>query len=452
MTILRMTTYVLLAVSIFVNGCGDDTKVTGAATPPPAPPAATNRIDVPASVRQNLGITFVKVERRPVRQTIRAPGEFRPRHEARREYHAMVPGRVELIVKSMQSVKTGDPLARIDSPEWRQRQHEAVEAEGEIKLAEAALQVAEAARTEAEHTATFLRTRLEKLNELSVRRVELEGELATRHAQVPRLAAEVRARQIELAEAREHYQSILNVLSSLSGTPRDRLLATVERDGETLPYWRALDKLLLSAEADGVVEPPPVTNGGWSETGTLVLATTDPSLVHFHADAPQSEMARLRDGLPVKIAPPQGGSIGLDAAVDGTLRIGLEAHSEDRTIPLYSMPMTLPAWAKPGMAGYLEVFVDGTEAAELAIPTSAIVRDELKLVFYRRDPKDPDKVYPVEADLGVSDGRWTVVNSGVADGDEVVLEGAYALKLIGGRQQAPPGYHYHADGSLHKDH
>ncbi len=33
----------------------------------------TNRIDIPPSVRQNLGITFVTVEKRPVRSTVRLP-------------------------------------------------------------------------------------------------------------------------------------------------------------------------------------------------------------------------------------------------------------------------------------------------------------------------------------------------------------------------------------------
>jgi hypothetical protein len=45
-----------------------------------------------------------------------------------------------------------------------------------------------------------------------------------------------------------------------------------------------------------------------------------------------------------------------------------------------------------------------------------------------------------------------VVRSGVKEGDEVVLDGAYALKLAGGANKAPEGYHYHADGQLHKNH
>jgi hypothetical protein len=32
------------------------------------------------------------------------------------------------------------------------------------------------------------------------------------------------------------------------------------------------------------------------------------------------------------------------------------------------------------------------------------------------------------------------------------VEGAYSLKLAGGSAKAPEGYHYDADGSLHKNH
>ena len=47
----------------------------------------------------------------------------------------------------------------------------------------------------------------------------------------------------------------------------------------------------------------------------------------------------------------------------------------------------------------------------------------------RRDPANPDKAIRIEADLGVDDGRWIVIKSGVAEGNEVVLEGVYQLMV-----------------------
>ena len=86
--------------------------------------------------------------------------------------------------------------------------------------------------------------------------------------------------------------------------------------------------------------------------------------------------------------------------------------------------------------------------AELAIPRSCIIRDGLRDVFFRRDPRDPDRVQRIEADLGTSDGRWVVVHSGVKEGDEIVLEGAYELKLASSASSTKGG-HFHADGTFH---
>ena len=69
------------------TGCGDGEQ-TAAAKPAAAEtaPPPTNRIDLPATVRQNLGITFAKVEKRRVSSTIRVPGSFELQPSARREY------------------------------------------------------------------------------------------------------------------------------------------------------------------------------------------------------------------------------------------------------------------------------------------------------------------------------------------------------------------------------
>src|SRR5262245_61156278 len=93
----------LCAISSGLAGCSNSATDNGAdghhADERSAESAAiTNRIAIPHAVRQNLGITFVKVERRPVQQTMRFPGEFELRPDARREYRVMAPGRVNLHV------------------------------------------------------------------------------------------------------------------------------------------------------------------------------------------------------------------------------------------------------------------------------------------------------------------------------------------------------------------
>lgn len=450
----------LVAALVATGGCGGEPAASQdgeAETGGEVDPAAmTNRIDVPPNVRQNLGINFAEVERRPVRRTLRLPGRFEFRPEATREHRMMLPGRIELLVDQFEAVEPGQVLLRIESPRWQELRHEVVEAEGEIKLARSHLAVAQATAEELREELRFLDERLERLTEANVRRVELEAQQAELRARQPRLLAEVEAKEVELDEAREHYDSILKVAASVTGLSVETLLESVEthedEHGHDQVRWRNLRLLEVRAKAAGVVRELAASQGSWVETGELVLRTVDPDAVRFRADAPQAELGRMADGQSVRIAPPQGGSLDLDQAIEGTLQLGIEGHANERTMPVYGLPAGLANWARPGVSGYLEVFVDGSDTPELAIPESSLVQDGLRTIFYRRDPDDRNKVYPVEADLGPSDGRWVVVYSGVTDGDEVVLDGAYALTMAGGQQQAPPGYHYHADGTLHKDH
>jgi len=412
---------------------------------PPATLAAG--VAVPYAVRQNLGITFASVERRQVQDTLRVPGAFELLPGARHEYHALLAGHVRLAVTQFQEVQKGDLLFSLDSPDWRRVQHEAVEAEGEIKIAHAALEVAKTRLAEARTSATLANERVRKLASVNVRKADLEAEAAALNSSLLRLQAEIDASTAAHEEAHEHYHSRLNTLASIASIPVEELLVP-DAHGEAA--WRAITALEVRAKAAGVVEDISVNEGAWVEANVHTVTVLDPAALRFQGKAPQSALGVLRDGMPCRIVPPQGG---LDAAegIAGTMQVGLTAHGEDRTIPVFVKPDTVASWSKAGVTAYLEIPREGADA-ELAIPTASLVQEGLDTIFFRRNPKDPDRVLPVKADLGPSDGRWVVVRSGVKEGDEVVLDGAYALKLSGGANQAPEGYHYHADGQLHKNH
>ena len=93
--------------------------------------------------------------------------------------------------------------------------------------------------------------------------------------------------------------------------------------------------------------------------------------------------------------------------------------------------------------------IDESGATELAIPLAAVQRDGLVPVIFRRAPDNPGQAIRLEADLGLDDGRWIEVLSGVGEGDEIVLDGGFQLMLAtsGTIQQ---GGHFHADGTYHE--
>lgn len=368
----------------------------------------------------------------------------------------MAPGRVNLQVKQFQSVEPGTLLLTLDSPQWRDLQHEAVEADGQIRIAQAALDVAVAQKAETEQAASFLRRRIAGLAEAQLRNVELEAQLADLENRLPRLQAEIQARHVEFEESKEHYRSRLNTLASLGGLAVAQLMEPVDdlpggTDHDSHPRWRTLSQLEIRADIAGLVDTIDVTNGGWIETGALALTIVDPTAIRFRAHALQSDMGRLQNDQRALIVPPQGGTFDMQAGIEATLTVGFRGSPSERTIPLYAVPNAQPAaapWVKPGVSAFLEVFVGGSADPELAIPTSAVVRDGLVPVIFRRDPADPDKVIRLEADLGTNDGRWIVVSSGVRESDEIVLNGAYQLMLASSGTSARGG-HFHADGTFH---
>ncbi len=416
--------------------------------------AATNRIDIPATVRSNLGITFAQVERRRVDSTIRMPGAFELQPRARHEYRLTLPATVRLEVDQYQPVEPGDVLYRFRSPEWPELQHEIIVGEQDIESARADIEVARARIDEAERRVEILRDRLSSLTEAEIRNADLEAQAAEADASLPRLRAELKQAETKLNNAEYTREHALHRASAATGIAEERLAADVAGQGKTVPAYRTIDWIEVRATEPGVVEVLALTNGSFAEAPSLVLSTIDPSSVRFRAIALQSDLARLGVAQQARIVPPSMPGIAIGDGVDASATIGLEAHPEQRTVTLLATPAEGRAWIRPGVSAFLEVVADTTGGPALAIPRAAIVKDGITHVFFRRDPQDPNKAIRVEADMGVDDGRWVAINRAMALRDAVSLDGAFELKLA--TQQSgvmQKGGHFHADGSFHgEDH
>lgn len=451
----NVTRALLLMLMCGCEGGGEVSPLDAAPTEVDHVQASPNRIAIPASVRQNLGITFVTVEKRPVHRTVRLPGQFELRPEARREYHVMLAGRIDLLVRQYDRVEKGQVLFHLDSPDWQKLQSDLVSARNAMKRSHADLAVAEARLAEMEQAVAFDEQRLGNLAEAQVRQVELEAKLAEKRNQLPRIRAELEATRTEFDAAHARYDVMLSTAASLAGLAKDQLDPHVDDHGHMEsgePPWRSIDRLTIRAEASGIVDRLAVTNQGWAETGDLVLDTIDPKALRFHGDALQTDIMLFADGQPARIVPPSGGSIELHDTADGVITIGFQAEPQQRTIPIFVSPDMLPSWAKAGVTAYLEVFTNGKNGEVLAIPEAAVVRDGLDKVFFRRDPNDPNTVIRTVADLGDSDGRWVEVQSGVMLGDEIVLDGVYPLMLASSSSgEMQEGGHFHADGTFHPE-
>lgn len=406
-------------------------------TPPPEEAESeqpSNRIDIPSSVRSNLGITFAKVERRKVADTIRVPGQFELQPLARHEYRLMLPGVVEFLVDQFDEVKPGDVLFEFRSAQW-------LELQTKIQLAGASLE-------QAQTKFKAVQTRVAALKKADFKRADLEAEVAA-------LSADVARAEAELREAMNRAVRTLNLCDS-SGkagiTPND-LMAPVAQAGESVPYYQTIDRIQVRAKEPGIVESLAVTDGVFAEETTLVMTTVDPKKIRFRALGLQSDLSKFTDGQAVRLVRPQANGTDINESINAVLKIGLEADPNQRTVTLFAKPDDLASWIRPGVSGFVEITAKSTGSFVLAVPRSAVVKDGIIHVFFQRDPLDANKAIRVEAELGVDDGRWIEIKSGLGPKDEVVLNGAYELKLASSQSgTSQKGGHFHADGTYHGKH
>ena len=454
--VIRIVCLLTIAAGGASPGCSSEASVTEAGHADEAhgeTAGPTNTVDIPPTVRRNLGITFAKVQRRQVANTIRVPGAFELIPGARREYRLVLPGQVELLVEQFDRVTPGTPLYRFRSPEWPELRQEIVQAEQGIALAEGKIAASVAALNEARVKLQAVDRRVGALRAANFRRADLEAELAARQAAVPTLEAYVEMARTDLATAKRTLAHALRRASiSVCMDARD-LDQPVEHDGQYLRRCHTIDWIEVRAGESGIVEKLALTDGTYAEATALVLSVIGIEKIRFRAMALQADLARFTDGQSARIVPPRSPGCDAGECVEAKMTVGLEADPGRRTVALLATPLAIRPWTRPGVSAFLEVVTDSTEAPVVAIPRSAVVRDGTVHVFFRRDPQDPNKAIRVEADLGVDNGQWVEIKSGLMLGDEVVLEGAYELKLATSRSGAThKAGHFHGDGSFHGEH
>lgn len=443
---------VLLSLTFTQPHCG------GASAPPEATSAAksdkpviTNRVDIPQAVRQSLGITFVSVQERVVGASRRLAGRVSTTFEGMTPYHAMVPGVVTVHVGPLDPVEPGQLLASVSSPELLEHRHALHLAGDAVGAARDALSVELALAKELSAEIAHTNKRIARLAAAGVAKAELRASAATARRRLPVSRARVAAMRRALLRSEHRFEAELASFAGRVGLSVAALEARAPNSadhGDKPPRWETLDALEVRAHKAGIVSKLPVRSGGWIDVGGLVAEVTDPAALWVVGRALASDVGKLHTGQSVAVVP-SSTSEAASAAVSGTLLLGLNAAPENGTVPVHVRLAGTAEWLRPGVAVFADVSVGGSAKPEPAVPVASLIRDGLQTVFFRRDPADPDKVIRVEADLGTQDEQWAVVFSGVAPGDEVVVDGAYELKLASTKRPDVIG-HFHADGTFHE--
>ena len=472
-----------LALSLFVlSGCDRADSSPAPTADANHSPAPSNRVDIGPAVRQNLGITFAKVEARSVARTLRVPGRFELLPTAARDYHAAASGTIELAVQQYQRVEVGDVLYRLDAPRWRELQKELSDAGAAVILAQAAadsvaplLQAHENHHNEIQRAVDLWAARitaLEALQEAGGARADEVAQARAAHAaarsdlaETLETEAELLARKSEtaatLTAASARHTFLFQSAAALTGLSVENL-HTPDPATPSQARWQTLRAIPVKARESGVIDRVNVTPGAVVEEHTEVLSTVQPEKVRFRAVALQSDLAKLTTGQPGRVAPATiEGTDPQVSAFIGTITLAPTADPERRTIEVIltapdASAMTPnastqpPTWARAGVSAFLEVTTHAASPDDsLAIPLRCVARDGTQAIIFRRDPADPNKAIRLEADLGLDDGRWVTIKSGVAEGNELVLDGVYQL-MVATSGSITKGGHFHPDGSFHE--
>ena len=159
--------------------------------------------------------------------------------------------------------------------------------------------------------------------------------------------------------------------------------------------------------------------------------------LRFKALVAASDALHLRDGM--------SATVGADS---GRIRIG--AGDETGLVPVYVM-FDGDVKALAGERGRAECVTDGTVDAHISVPTRCIVRAGLQPVVFVRDRHAPERFIAVPVTPGAEGGGWTAVEGLPAHDCDVVLDGAYELKLaLPAAGGSKPAGHFHADGTFHE--
>ncbi len=225
------------------------------------------------------------------------------------------------------------------------------------------------------------------------------------------------------------------------GAAREKLRLyglTSEQIGEIEKRGTASDRLVIHSPAAGTVVTKDAVEGMYVNTGTVIYTVADLSSVWISFRAYQSDIAWLRQGQHVEFKSESipgelftGEIIFIDPVLDGRTRtagIRVEADNpEGRLRPDMFVSGTVHA----ALDGAGKVADPGDGAASdlpLLIDASAPLVTGTRAVVYVRLEGEGDPVFEGrEIELGPRAGDQYVVRSGLSEGEQVVVNGAFKI-------------------------
>ncbi|MBL8466706.1 efflux RND transporter periplasmic adaptor subunit [Methyloversatilis discipulorum] len=363
----------LLGASLLLGACSEESETA-------APTAAAAPVD-PNLVQagDNLGniIKLGTVSRMELSDTLRVAGQVDFDEQRVTRIGATVTGRVtELTAMLGQQVKVGDTLAVLNSTELGAAQLAYMKARAQAQLNERNVERAQQLFAADVIGSAELQRRE---SELSISRAE------TRAAADQLRVLGVSSKSLEKLTSTGAINSVSPVVATMAGTVVERLVAQGQ-----------------------VVQPSEV-----------MFTVADLSRVWVEAEVPEQQAAAVRPGQTIQVEIPALGQQ-LTAKL---IFIADTVNPMTRTIMVRSELDNSDRSLKPAMLA--TVLIQGRPTARLAVPDTAIVRENNKDYLFVE--VGPQQFKLTEVALGPAIGTMRPVLGGVAEGTKVVTEGAFHL-------------------------
>jgi cobalt-zinc-cadmium efflux system membrane fusion protein len=251
-----------------------------------------------------------------------------------------------------------------------------------------------------------------------------------------KLAAEQAKSPRELQEAELAYETAKARYAAASG-----LLATFKKAGGSSPDTPLL--MELRAPIAGVLNSVAAGPGEVVSADQSVFTVLNPEVIWIEARVPEANVAALGAAKDAVVELP--GSERRLRSITGTsggklISLGLEVNSTTRTVPLLYEVTNPDGLFRIGQHVMLHVETANAQDT-LAIPDSALVEEGGWFVAYVQ--LSGETFEKRELRLGIRDGEWIQVLSGLTEGERVVTRGAYAIRLSTATGAIPAHGHAH---------
>ena len=174
---------------------------------------------------------------------------------------------------------------------------------------------------------------------------------------------------------------------------------------------------VLRAPFDGVISSRPVQAGDLVTVGKPIVTIVDPARRYISSTIDEVDVARLSLQQPVKVAIDAFPGKTFEAVVDRISPVVTGGKLETRTFETRSRFLPPVPPVKPGMSADVEILTERVAGA-LSVPTPAVVDRKGEKIVYRLIG---GRAVATPVRIGLSNWNVTVVESGLAEGEQVIL-------------------------------